>query len=344
MRKISLKGLSEIELQNLCENLSFPKFHGTQIYEWIYKHKIDSFQSMQNIPKKLIKMLSETYFLNSLKIKSSSKSKIDLTTKFLLETHDNNFIETVSIIDNNRHTVCLSSQIGCNVDCDFCATGKMGIKRNLKIDEIIDQLIIIQKETKKTVNNIVFMGMGEPFLNYTNVIKACNIFSSNNAFNLGTKRITISTSGIVPKIDLFIQEKHKYKLAISLNASNDKLRDKLIPINKKWNITSILNSLQKYDFNETRPIMFEYVLLKDINDGNDNAKELINLLHGFKCKINLIPFNEIDGIYRRPGKNRINEFAKILNDNTSNLRVLTRWSKGEDIDAGCGQLATKHEN
>jgi len=344
MKKISLKEFSDNELQELCEKLSFPKFHGHQIYQWMYKHKISDFKLMKNIPKELIKELDKSYFINTLKIKSQSKSKIDLTTKFLLETHDGYFIETVSIIDNNRHTVCLSSQIGCNVDCDFCATGKMGIKRNLKIGEIIDQLIIIQKESRKTVNNIVFMGMGEPFLNYKNVIKACDIFSDNNAFNLGTKRITISTSGIVPKIDLFIKEKHKYKLAISLNASNDKLRDKLIPINKKWNITSILNSLQKYEFNKTRPIMFEYVLLKDINDGNNNAKELTNLLNGFNCKINLIPFNAIDGVYKRPGKNRINEFAKILNDNSSNLRVLTRWSKGEDIDAACGQLATKHEN
>ena len=298
---------------------------------------------MSNIPNVLKNEVSNNALINLLSIKVATKSKIDKTTKFLLETNDNKYIETVSMIDNNRHTVCLSSQIGCNVDCDFCATGKMGITRNLKVGEIIDQLIIVKNNIKTPVTNIVFMGMGEPFLNFSNVIKACHILSNHNGFNLGAKRITISTSGILPKIDLFIKEKHKYKLAISLNASDDNTRNKIMPINKKWNINKLVNSIKQYSYLESRPIMIEYVLLKDINDSKEDAKKLAKILSGIKCKVNLIPFNEIFEEYKRPEDKIINIFSNTLNKYNKNLRILIRWSKGEDINAACGQLATKNE-
>ena len=265
-KKIILKGMDELDLQNYCINLDFPKFHGTQLFRWLYKHNYQDINKMSNIPKGLKQEINNNTIINLLSVKIKSESKIDQTTKFLLKTLDNKSIETVSMIENNRHTVCLSSQIGCNVDCDFCATGKMGIIRNLKIGEIIDQLIIVKKNINQPITNIVFMGMGEPFLNYKNVIKSCDILCNHNAFNLGAKRITISTSGILPKIDLYIKEKHKYKLAISLNASNDKTRDSIMPINKKWNLEQIINSVKKYTYLESIPIMFEYVLLKDLND------------------------------------------------------------------------------
>jgi len=271
-----------------------------------------------------------------------TKSIVMNHIKFLLKTNDNKLVESVSMIDKKRHTVCISSQIGCNVDCDFCATGKMGIDRNLNVGEIIEQLIIVKKNTSVPITNIVFMGMGEPFLNYRNVIESCKIFSNHKAFNLGTKRITISTAGVLPQIDLFIKEKHKYKLALSLNAPNDLIRDKIMPINKKWNISDLISSLKKYDFFKTRVIMFEYVLLKGINDSIENAKELSKLLKNIQCKVNLIPFNQISGIYKRSDNKTINNFADILNKH--NIRVLIRWSKGEDIDAACGQLATNHES
>ena len=277
-------------------------------------------------------------------MKIKSESKIDKSTKFLLQTNDNYNIETVSMIENNRHTVCLSSQIGCSVDCDFCATGKMGIIRNLSSGEIIEQITTIMNHINIPITNIVFMGMGEPFLNYKNVIKSCEILCDHNGFNLSSKRITISTSGILPKIDLFIKENHKYKIAISLNASNDKVRNEIMPINKKWNIESLIKSIKKYSFYESRPIMFEYVLLKNINDDKKDAIELANILKGIKCKVNLIPFNEIKGKYSRPDTDQINLFSKTLNESNPDLTVLTRWSKGEDINAACGQLATINES
>ena len=343
-KKIILKGMNELELQEYCKNLKLPKFHGSQLYRWMYKNNCDNIESMNNIPKKLQEEINVNALIKLLTVKIKSKSKIDKTTKFLLETHDNKFIETVSMIENDRHTICLSSQIGCSVDCDFCATGKMGIIRNLSSGEIIDQLIIIKKNIKKPVTNVVFMGMGEPFLNYKNVIKSCKILCNHNGFNLSSKRITISTSGILPKIDLYIKEKHKYKIAISLNASNDNLRDKIMPLNEKWNIKKLIMAIKKYKFFDSRTVMIEYVLLKGLNDSKEDAIKLAGILKGIKCKVNLIPFNEIEGYYKRPDKKQINYFSKILNKSNPDLIVLTRWSKGEDINAACGQLATKNES
>ncbi len=341
-KKITLIGKNQNELEEYCISNNFPKFHGEQLFRWLYKNNHLDLNKMNNIPKKLKEKINSDCEISLLKIKNKSISKIDETIKFLLKTNDNKLIESVSMIDNKRHTVCISSQIGCNVDCDFCATGKMGIDRNLNVGEIIEQLIIVKKNTTVPITNIVFMGMGEPFLNYRNVIESCKIFSNHKAFNLGTKRITISTAGVLPQIDLFIKEKHKYKLALSLNAPNDLIRDKIMPINKKWNINELISSLKKYTFFKTRVIMFEYVLLKGINDSIENAKELAKLLKNIQCKVNLIPFNQISGIYKRSDNKTINDFADILNQH--NIRVLIRWSKGEDIDAACGQLATNHES
>ena len=335
--------MNESELRVYCNNLDFPEFHGEQIYRWMYNKNSTNTKDMKNIPKNLSSNIDKECIINTLGIKRKAISKIDKTTKYLLETIDNNYIESVSMIDDKRHTVCLSSQIGCNVDCDFCATGKMGIIRNLKVGEIIDQLIIIQNNSNIPITNIVFMGMGEPFLNYSNVIKACKIFCDTKAFNFSYKRITISTSGILPKIKKYINEKEKYKLAISLNASNNEIRDKIIPINKKWNIEMILNSLKNYRYAKHTPIMFEYIMLKGLNDSEKHANELANLLNNSEYKINLIPFNIVGDKYSRSTKEQISLFANILNNKAPKLRVLVRWSKGEDIDAACGQLATNNE-
>ena len=342
MKKIKLiKDHNELEFMNLCNSWGFPKFHGTQIYKWLFQKQCSSINEMSDIPFNLKEILLDNFKINALNIFKKQKSKIDNTTKFLLKTSDDQFIETVSMIDNSRHTVCISSQIGCNVDCDFCATGKMGFKRNLSVGEILEQLLIVNKNIKDKVTNIVFMGMGEPFLNYNNVIKASEVLANPKGFNLSTKRITISTAGILPKIKKYISEKHKYKLAISLNASNDITRKKIMPINKKWDIKKLLSAIKEYSFNKHRIIMFEYVLLKDFNDSDRDALELSKLLKNIICKINLIPFNEIYGQYKRPDAERIESFAKILYDNRGEYRVFVRWSKGEDIDAACGQLATE---
>ena len=342
MENINLLGKDLKELNELCIKYDFPKFHSEQLYKWMYQKKILDISKMTNVPKALKNIITDKYNTNLLTTEKKLYSQNDDTIKFLFKTNDNNFIESVSMIDSNRHTVCISSQIGCSVNCSFCATAKMGIIRNLEIGEILQQVIMISKEREKPITNVVFMGMGEPFLNYKNVIKSSQIMNDSKGFNLSSKKITISTSGILPKIKQYIKEKHKYKLAISLNASNNDDRNQLIPINKKWNIEDILSSLKKYSFNKYRPIMFEYVLINGVNDKKENAIELGSLLKTINCKINIIPYNETKESFKR-SKN-IDNFVELLsNIRGNNYRVFIRWSKGQDIDAACGQLATKNE-
>ena len=341
MNKSIIVGKNISELSAICIENKFPKFHGEQLYKWLYQKSVNDITKMSNIPDSLKIIINKKYKLNPLKIERKLKSKNEVTIKYLFETNDHKLIESVSMIDSGRHTLCISSQIGCSVDCDFCATGKMGIIRNLNCGEIIQQLISISAERKQKITNIVFMGMGEPFLNYANVIKACKIINDPSGFNLSSKRITISTSGILPIMKQFILEEHKYKLAISLNASNNSDRDKLIPINKKWPIEDILDTIKDYKYQKYRPIMFEYVLINGVNDSIENAIELSNLLKKIHCKINIIPYNETEKNYKR-SKN-IEKFVTKLNEIKSNYRVLIRWSKGQDIDAACGQLATLNE-
>jgi len=341
MNKLILLGKNLLELSDICTENGIPEFHGVQLYRWMYQKSVLDINQMSNIPAPLKKTILEKYQINLLNIEKKNHSKNEDTVKYLFKTLDDKLIESVSMIDNKRHTLCISSQIGCSVDCDFCATGKMGIIRNLDCGEIIQQLIIIANEREIPITNIVFMGMGEPFLNYNNVIKSCKIMNDSMGFNLSSKKITISTSGILPKIEKFISEGHKYKLAISLNASNNITRDRLIPINKKWPIEHILKALKKYTYKKYRPIMFEYVLIKDINDSEQNARELAHLLRYINCKINIIPYNETEELYKR--SNRIEAFVSQLKKTESNYRVFIRWSKGQDIEAACGQLATQNE-
>ncbi len=327
------------ELQTLCIKAGESKFRGGQLFEWMYRHGIYSFDSMLNINKSFREHLNEHFILHTLTVENSLPSKEDKSVKILFRTQDDHFIETVSMAENNRHTVCLSSQAGCVLDCHFCATGKLGLKRNLSTGEIVDQLIYVRENTDQPITNVVFMGMGEPFHNYDNVLNASDIFHSPKGFNLASTRITISTAGLLPQINKYIKEKRRYKLAISLNASNDKVRTKIMPINKKWSINDLIKSGKEYSNQKKRLIMFEYVLLKGINDSEEDALELARLLQGIPCKINLIPYNEIEGMYQRPDKTTITKFSEILHNYRDEYRVLVRWSKGQDIAAGCGQLA-----
>ena len=327
------------ELQTLCIKAGESKFRGGQLFEWLYRHGISSFDSMSNINKSFREHLNEHFILHTLTVENSLPSKEDKSVKILFRTQDDHFIETVSMAENNRHTVCLSSQAGCVLDCHFCATGKLGLKRNLSTGEIVDQLIYVRENTDQPITNVVFMGMGEPFHNYDNVLNASDIFHSPKGFNLASTRITISTAGLLPQINKYIKEKRRYKLAISLNASNDKVRTEIMPINKKWSINDLIKSGKEYSNQKKRLIMFEYVLLKGINDSEEDALELARLLQGIPCKINLIPYNEIEGKYQRPDEATITKFSEILHNYRDEYRVLVRWSKGQDIAAGCGQLA-----
>ncbi len=331
--------MNQKELQALCLEAGQTRFRGDQIFEWIYRHGISSFDLMLNVNKSFREHLEEHYILQTLQVEKSMPSKLDNSIKILFKTQDNYFIETVSMVDSDRHTVCISSQVGCALDCSFCATGSLGLKRNLSTGEIVDQLIYIRGNIDHPITNVVFMGMGEPFHNYDNVLNAADIFHSPKGFNLGSTRITISTAGILPRIKQFINEKRRYKLAISLNASADGVRNKIMPINKKWNINNLVQTGRKYSNQKKRLVMFEYVLLKGINDSENDALELARLLNGIPCKVNLIPYNETDDKYQRPDEDVIIRFSEILHENRDEYRVLLRWSKGQDIDAGCGQLA-----
>ena len=273
--------------------------------------------------------------------KLTKKIESNETAKFLFQTQSNHLIESVSMIENDRHTICLSSQVGCAVDCDFCATGKMGFKKNLSSGEIIDQLLFIKKNIKIPITNIVFMGMGEPFLNYKNVIKAADLIHDSKALNFGSNRITISTAGVLPKIDQWINDKIPYNLAISLNGANNTIREKIMPINRKWPIEDLIASSKVYNKLNRKKITFEYVLIDKINDSVSDAHELASLLKNSSCKLNIIPFNEIGTEYKRPSNSTINYFVDTLKAVQKGFKVLVRWSNGVDIDAGCGQLAIK---
>ena len=331
--------MNQEELQSLCIEAGESKFRGGQLFEWMYRHGISSFDSMSNVNKSFREHLNEHFIIQTLAVENQFPSKEDKSVKILFRTHDGHFIETVSMVDKNRHTVCLSSQVGCALDCHFCATGKTGLKRNLSTGEIVDQLIYVRESIDQPITNVVFMGMGEPFHNYDNVLNASDIFHSPKGFNLASTRITISTVGLLPQINQFIKEKRRYKLAISLNASNDKVRTDIMPINKKWSIVDLVNAGKEYSNQKKRLVMFEYVLLKGINDSEEDALELARLLQGIPCKINLIPYNEIEGKYQRPDESTITKFSEILHNYRDEYRVLVRWSKGQDIAAGCGQLA-----
>ena len=335
-----LKDFSFEELEHFIIDNGFSKYRAQQIYFWLYKHSATNSKMMHNLPDDLKLFLDQKCTFETLSLSNQSIS--DDTVKFLFKTESNQYIESVSMLEGDRHTICLSSQVGCNVDCDFCATGKMGFKQNLSTGEIIDQLLFIKSHIKTPITNIVFMGMGEPFLNYKNVIKAANIMNDKNAFNIGARRITISTAGILPKINQFINEKIKYNLAISLNASNDSTRDKLMPINKKWPIRDLINAAKDYNQSHRMKITFEYVLIDSVNDSIEDANRLGILLKNTDCKLNIIPFNEIGSEYKRPSNNTIENFVKALHQAQQGFRILVRWSKGTDINAGCGQLAT-HE-
>jgi len=333
--------MSKDELQFWCLEAGQSDYRGQQLFEWMYHHGISSFAEMSNVNKPFREYLENHCIIQTLEIQKMSTSKDDNSTKILFRTIDNKFIETISMIDKDRHTVCISSQVGCALDCGFCETGRMGLLRNLSTGEIVDQLIFVRENEKHPITNVVFMGMGEPFHNYDNVISAANIFHSPRGFNLSAARITISTAGILPKIQQFINEKQRYKLAISLNAADDGIRTKLMPVNKKWSIANLIKVGREYSNLKKRQVMFEYVILKGINDSKDDAYKLAHLLKGIPCKLNIIPYNETEGSYQRPDEKTISQFSEILHNLRDKYRVFVRWSKGQDINAGCGQLVVK---
>ena len=336
MKKSYLE-LNTNEIDSLLTVLGESSFRAEQIHNWIYDHGVVSWGEMENLPQSLRDNLENMIALHPLRIIKISGSDSKSTRKYLFETLDGQNIESVLMNDRKRTTVCISSQVGCAVDCKFCATASMGFIKNLSVGEIVDQVIHLQTQSKSRITNVVFMGMGEPFLNYKSVIEAAKILSQQMGF--GARRITISTAGIVPKIRQLADEDHKYKLAISLNGTDERSRNTIMPLTKMHSLKSLIESAHYYYKKIRRFITFEYVLLKDVNDSPEDGEQLIDLLRSLPCKVNVIPYNEIGGKYNRPKEDKIQAFLHSLKH--APFTVTVRWSKGTDIDAGCGQLAVK---
>lgn len=334
-----LAGMTLSELEDLMAQMGATKFRAKQIHNWIYGKSVSSIDEMTNLSKDFREELKQVTTVTESKIKVKQVSS-DGTLKYLIEYPDGECVETVLMRFDNRAnlTACVSSQVGCAVNCSFCATGKGGFKRNLTHQEIIEQVLSIQRDTGLKVTNIVFMGQGEPLLNLNNVLKALEIF--NNDFQIGARRITISTSGIIPGIKRLAEMDLQSTLAISLHAPNHKLRAELMPIENKYPIDELKNALIDYVEKTGRRITIEYILIHGFNDTQEVAKELAILLRGIKCNINLIPYNSvIENDYKKPSNNDIMKFKYLLEH--SGKKVTVRLERGADIDAACGQLRGK---
>ena len=336
---IILSGMKLDELESLMNELGATKFRAKQIHNWIYSKSVSSIDEMTNLSKDFREKLKEAAVVTDIKIKAKQVSK-DGTIKYLVEYPDGECVETVLMRFDNRAnlTACVSSQVGCAVNCSFCATAKGGFRRNLTYKEIVEQVLTIQGDTGLKVTNIVFMGQGEPMLNLDNVLKALEIF--NNDFQIGARRITISTSGIIPGIERLAALNLQSTLAISLHAPNHELRKTIMPIENRYPLSDLKKALKNYIDMTGRRITIEYILIHGFNDTISVAKELALLLKDLKCNINLIPYNSvIENDYKKPSNNDIMKFKYLLEH--SGKKVTVRLERGADIDAACGQLRGK---
>jgi len=340
-KKLNLKGLSLKELEVFLSQLGQKEYKSRQLFKWIYNQGLTDFGQMSNLSKKLRSELKDVACIRSLIEVRSARSEDESTEKFLFQLEDKEKIESVIIKDKTRVTLCISTQVGCPLGCLFCATGKMGFKRNLTSGEILDQIISMKRclKPEERITNVVIMGMGEPMLNYDNTSKAISIMKSELGLGLASRKITLSTAGIVPKIYQLAEEGFKVKLAISLNAANDNLRSYLIPVNKKYPIKKLLEAARYYADKTDQRMTFEYLLIKDINDSKKDALDLSKIVRGISCKINLIPYNRVPDLpFEKPDEETVKTFRDTLYPRCP--AVTLRRSKGEDIQAACGQLRT----
>ncbi|PAX52447.1 23S rRNA (adenine(2503)-C(2))-methyltransferase RlmN [Brunnivagina elsteri] len=331
-----LLGASVDELATWVQQQGQPAYRGKQLHDWIYNKGVRSLADISVFPKQWRSELAETPIGRSTEHLRSVAS--DGTIKYLLKLADGQIIETVGIPSDNRLTVCVSTQVGCPMGCDFCATGKGGFKRNLATHEIVDQVLTVQEDFQRRVSNIVFMGMGEPLLNTDNVLEAIRCL--NKDIGIGQRNITVSTVGIRDRIRLLAHENLQVTLAVSLHAPNQGLREEMIPSARSYPIKDLLAECRDYVEITGRRVTFEYVLLAGVNDLPEHAMQLAKNLRGFQSHVNLIPYNPIDDAdYQRPRGDRINSFLTILK--RQNIAVSVRYSRGLDADAACGQLRTQ---
>jgi 23S rRNA (adenine2503-C2)-methyltransferase len=339
--KINMKSLSKDELATFIEGRELPPYRAAQLFQRIYKQYVSSIDEITEFSRELRNSLNEVAFISNLALVKRLTSR-DGTEKFLFTLEDGNAIESVLIPDEGRLTLCISSQVGCAMGCHFCLTGKAGLIRNLKSYEIVDQITAVNKLIQpERISNIVLMGMGEPLANFDEVVEA--LWRIVDFIGISRRRITLSTAGIVPKLRLFAEKAPEVNLAISLNATTDEERNELMPINKTYPISSLIEACRKYPLQPTRRITFEYVLIDGKNDSIQDALRLVHLLKGIRCKVNLIPLNiHSESILKRSSDKKILAFQNILLKNR--IRALIRGSKGQDILAACGQLRAGHSD
>jgi len=349
--KIDIKSLRLEELQEKLHELGEPKYRAGQIADWLYKKRVISFDEMTDLPQSLRAELAQQFSFDKIDIVRVLGSK-DSTQKFLFRLPDGNLIESVLIpaspalygTKSDRRTICISTQVGCAYGCKFCASGLDGFSRNLAANEIADQIIALERASGEKIDNIVFMGMGEPLANFDNLMRAIRIINAPWGLGIGARRITVSTSGLAPQIRKLADEPLQIRLAISLHGGTDEVRDRIMPINRRYNIDMLLSACDYYTSRKKQRLTFEYILIAGVNDSDEQAHLVAKHARRLSAKVNLIPYNTVEGLpWSRPSRNRQENFLSILR--TAGIPTTLRREKGHDIEAACGQLRlqTKRE-
>ncbi|MGB2782912.1 MAG: 23S rRNA (adenine(2503)-C(2))-methyltransferase RlmN [Atribacterota bacterium] len=340
MQKKDIKNFTLNELQEEVKYLGEQKYRATQLFDLLYRKGIEDFRDMLNLPSSLRDLLQENYYISKVNLVKFVKSK-DQTEKYLFKLEDENLIESVLIFSDKRVTECISSQIGCKYNCLFCESGKKGFTRNLTVSEIINQVLFVKKKMKSNPKNIVFMGIGEPLDNYDNIAKTICILNSKDTFNIGARKITVSTCGIIPAIKRLQERNWQIELSVSLHAPENKLRSYLMPVNNIYPLPELIESCKNYADKTNRQITFEYILIKGVNDSLNYADKLATLISGFNSKVNLISFNPVPGsLLQATAAPQVKSFKSKLM--TKGIPTTIRISKGDDISAACGQLKSPH--
>lgn len=334
-----IHGIFLSELEDWLVRAGEKKFRAMQIWQWLYHHAAQDWDEMKNIPKSLREQLADAFVFRALEKVEVQESNTG-TRKILSRLIDGELIEEVLIPAPDRRTVCVSSQVGCMFGCAFCASGQLGVKRNLKAGEIVGEALAAQREYGDRITNLVFMGIGEPFDNYDEVMRAVRILNDPDGFCLGARRITISTCGVVPGIQRLEEEGLQVELSVSLHAPSNHVRDALMPVNVSWSLDELMETCRQYTKNTKRIITFEYTMIRDVNDTDEHCRELIGLLSTFPCRVNLIPLSEIEEYEGKTSRREtVESFIRQLE--RAGINTTVRWSKGVDVNAACGQLRSK---
>ncbi len=328
------------ELEEFIVEKGYPKYRADQIWHWVYKQKVDGFEAMTNLPDELVQLLADSFSFNSMELVIKNVSE-DGTMKMLYDLHDQNLIETVLMKHNYGMSVCVTTQGGCNMGCRFCASGILKKHRDLSTGEIVAQIIKTEKDSGVRISSVVVMGIGEPFDNYKNLVKFLQIINHPKGLAIGARHITVSTSGLVPKIKEYAHLGIQVNLAISLHAPNDEIRSDLMPINKRFSVNQVLDAIKYYINVTNRRVTIEYIMIQEVNDSEEVAIQLAQVLKGLNVYVNLIPYNKVkEAPYERSSLERRERFYEVLKQNK--ITATLRREQGHDINAACGQLRSQH--